>query len=370
MYLKNLSLLNFKNYAEVNIDFSEGANFFTGNNGEGKTNLLDAIHYLSLCKSYFNPVDSQNIKRDTEFLMVQGDFDKDDKADSISCGIKRGQKKQFKKNKKEYPRLAEHIGQYPAVMISPSDISLILDGSEVRRKFVDSVISQYSKSYLDDLIAYNRVLSQRNSLLKYFQKGARFDQTQVDVWNEQLVPLGEKIFEERDKFLKEFVQRFQEHYNFISQEKESVELVYQSQLSSGSFMELLNESIQKDRALTYTTVGIHKDDLEFKLNDFPVKKFGSQGQQKSYLIALKLAQFEFIKGVKGIKPLLLLDDVFDKLDDTRVQKMMELISQEHFGQIFITDTNQDRLFRIFENIEIGQKYFEINNGEVVDEKVK
>jgi DNA replication and repair protein RecF len=370
MFLKNLALLNFKNYDEVNVEFTQGVNFFTGNNGEGKTNLLDAIHYLSLCKSYFNAIDSLNIKREKAFLMIQGDFDKNDKVESISCGIKRGQKKQFKKNKKEYSRLAEHIGQFPSVMISPSDISLILGGSEIRRKFVDSVICQYSKSYLDNLISYNRVLSQRNALLKYFAKGARFDSTSLDVWDAQLVPLGEKIHKERSTFLTEFVARFQEHYDFISGEKESVELIYESQLIDGSFAELLKGSVQKDRALNYTTVGVHKDDLIFQLNDFPIKKFGSQGQQKSYLIALKLAQFEFIHGIKKVKPLLLLDDVFDKLDGNRVKKIMELISQDHFGQIFITDTNQERLFSIFDDIEIGQKYFEIDNGAVVNEEVK
>ena len=370
MFLKNISVLNFKNYEEVSVKFSMGVNFFTGNNGEGKTNLLDAIHYLSLCKSYFNAIDSQNIRRESEFLMVQGDFDKEGKIDAISCGIKRGEKKQFKKNRKEYKRLAEHIGLFPSVMISPSDISLILGGSEIRRKFIDSVICQYSKSYLENLISYNRVLSQRNALLKYFSKGARFDQSSLDVWNSQLVPLGQKIYEERNEFLKEFVERFQEHYSFISEEKEKVDLLYSSHLKNGDFMQLLDDSIQKDRVLNYTTVGIHKDDLVFQLTGFPVKKFGSQGQQKSFLIALKLAQFEFIKGIKKIKPLLLLDDVFDKLDGSRVQKIMELISQEHFGQIFITDTSQERLFKIFDDIEIGQKYFEINNGAIVNEEVK
>ncbi len=283
---------------------------------------------------------------------------------------KRGQKKQFKKNKKEYAKLAEHIGLFPSVMISPSDIGLIVGGSEIRRKFVDSVICQYSKTYLDNLVNYNRVLSQRNSLLKYFSKGARFDQVSLDVWNRQLIPLGEAIHKERSSFLKEFVARFQEHYNFISMEKERVELIYDSQLNDGSFSDILEAGLSKDRVLNYTTAGIHKDDLTFQLNDFPVKKFGSQGQQKSYLIALKLAQFEFIKGIKKVDPLLLLDDVFDKLDSNRVKKMMELISQEHFGQIFITDTNQERLFKIFEDIEIGQKYFEISEGVVVNEAIK
>lgn len=363
MHLKQLSILNYKICAEAELQFCNGVNCFTGNNGEGKTNFLDVVYYLSFCKSFFNPIDSQNIKRGQEFFMIKGVYDRNSEDETIQCSVKNGQKKQFKRNKKEYTKLADHIGLFPLVMISPSDIALVLDGSDVRRKFIDSIISQYNKQYLEYLLNYNRVLAQRNSLLKHFAKERRFDRTSLEVYNEQLSLYGNEIFNERKNFLKDFIKLFQTHYNYISGEKEEVSLEYNSHLNEGNFIDVLNEALDKDRALQHTSVGIHKDDLMFTINGFPVKKFASQGQQKSYLIALKLAQFEFIKVIKKVKPIILLDDVFDKLDEERAKRMMQLISEHQFGQIFITDTNIDRLKALFADIDIEQNYFNVTQGE-------
>ena len=364
MFLRKLSLINFKNCTEAELTFSAGANAFTGNNGEGKTNLLDAIHYLSLCKSYFNPLDNQNIKHDADFFMLLGSYDSDGNEENISCALKRGQRKVIRRNQKEYERMADHIGFIPAVMISPVDLMLITEGSEERRKFIDSIISQYDKLYLDDLINYNKVISQRNALLKQFAKSRRMDEASLEIWNAQMIPLASTIYAKRLDFINRFIPIFQKHYQFISDGKEDVGIEYQSHLHKGNFEELLNVSLDKDMALQYSSVGVHKDELEFTLSGYPVKRFASQGQQKSFLIALKLAQFDFIKELKRMKPVLLLDDIFDKLDDTRVHRLMELVSHHSFGQIFITDTHPERVKTIFENIGIDIKLFEVRNGAV------
>lgn len=365
MWLKHLSVLNFKNYTESSLEFLPATNAFTGQNGAGKTNLLDAIHYLSLCKSYFNPIDSQHIKKGEDWFMLQGDFDREDLQDQVSCSLKRNQKKQFKKNKKEYTRLADHIGQFPLVMISPNDAFLILDGSEERRKFVDNVISQTDIHYLDFLIQYNRILLQRNTLLKNIRETGVFDLGLLEVLNMQLVDSGEKIFARRKEFMQEFLPEFQRYYQFLSEDAEEVSLIYESQLLSHDFMQLLESQLDKDRALERTTVGIHKDDLQFSIHEqMPLKKFGSQGQQKSFLIALKLAQYAFLKNRKHFKPLLLLDDIFDKLDDKRTKKLMQLVSEDEFGQIFLTDTDSGRIRRIFQEIDKPIRIFEVEGGQV------
>jgi DNA replication and repair protein RecF len=368
MHLKELSIFNYKICSTAELHFCDGVNCFTGNNGEGKTNFLDAIYYLSFCKSFFNPIDSQNVQRDTAFFMLKGEYDRNDANEVVQCSVKVGQKKQFKRNKKEYQKLAEHIGLFPLVMISPSDIALVLDGSEVRRKFIDAIISQYNKQYLDDLLSYNRVLLQRNSLLKHFAKERNFDKVGLDVYNEQLAQYGTAIFNEREVFLKNFIVLFQRHYNYIASEKETISLEYQSHLHEGDFIELLNKTTDRDRALCHTSVGVHKDDLLFTISDFPVKKFASQGQQKSYLVALKLAQFEYIKEIKKVKPIILLDDIFDKLDLERAKRIMHLISDHQFGQIFITDTNLERIEDLFKEINIEQKYFNVIQGEATNAK--
>ena len=364
MHLKKLSLLNFKNYREAGIDFDEGVNAFVGGNGEGKTNLLDAIHYLSLCKSYFNAIDGQNIKQHEEFFILQGVFDLDGIDENISCGLKRGQKKTFKRNQKEYNRLSEHIGLLPVVMISPTDTNLITDGSEERRKFPDSIISQFDRNFLEDLISYSRALMQRNTYLKRAAQSRSFDLDALEIWNEQLTNSGVRIHAARQRFIKDLIPIFRYYYNFIAGEKESVDIRYESHLNDGDFKTLLSESTDRDRILQYTSVGPHKDDLIFIINGFPVKRYASQGQQKSFLIALKLAHFNFVSKQKGIKPILLLDDIFDKLDDDRVGKLMELVSQDNFGQIFITDTHPERLFSIFENIGVAIRSFPVKEGEV------
>lgn len=360
-------MLGFKNYAEAELQFSRHINCFVGNNGEGKTNLLDAIHYLAFCKSFFNPNDSQNIYHNNPFFVIQGEFlNGDDSKDDIYCGFKRNEKKQFKKNKKEYNRLAEHIGSIPLVMVSPADSELITEGSESRRKFMDSAIAQFDKSYLENLLAYNKVLAHRNAVLKSFAENRYYDKESIAIWDDQLIALGNKIHQERMIFIEKFTPIFNRFYHLISGGKEEVGLEYASQLKDGNFADLLETAVKKDLHLQYSSQGIHKDDLIFKINNFAVKKFGSQGQQKSFLIALKLAQFDFLKSIKQKTPLILLDDIYDKLDESRVQQLMQLVSSEGFGQIFITDTHQDRIARIFKKIKTEFKLFKIKNGNVAE----
>nr|WP_199158346.1 DNA replication/repair protein RecF [Pedobacter sp. ASV2] len=364
MWLKNITLLNFKNYADADLQFSETVNVFTGNNGSGKTNMLDAIHYLCLCKSYFNPIDGQQIKTAEDFFMIQGDFDRSDKNEKISCGVKRNQKKQFKRNKKEYDKLADHIGLFPVVMVSPYDVNLIMDGSEERRRFIDNVISQTDSHYLDQLINYNKILQNRNALLKQIAITKRYDPALLEILDEQLVLSGNKIFLLRKAFMNDFIPLFDQYYTYITDNKEIVELNYQSQLNENPFEQLLKKSVEKDRILERTTTGIHKDELAFIISGMPLKKFGSQGQQKSFLIALKLAQYAYLAKNKGFKPLLLLDDIFDKLDDNRVQKLMQMVSHQDFGQIFITDTGIERVKSVFKKIEVDVTLFEVENGTI------
>src|ERR1019366_7817969 len=337
MYLKRLSILNFKNYAEAAIEFSSQVNCLTGNNGEGKTNVLDAIHYLSFCKSFFNSIDSQNILHEAPFFLIQGSYSANEKDEEIYCGLKRNQKKQFKRNKKEYQRLADHIGLFPLVMISPADSEIITDGSESRRRFIDSVIAQFDREYLEDLISYNKVLSHRNALLKQFADSRQFDIESLEIWDMQLIEYGTKVYEKRKNFIHNFIAIFQKYYELISGGREQVGINYQSHLNDSSFSDVLIKALNRDRAMEYSTVGIHKDELEFTINGHSLKKFASQGQQKSFLIALKLAQFDFIKNMKNVTPILLLDDIYDKLDDLRVKQLMELVCSDNFGQLFITD---------------------------------
>lgn len=368
MHLKNLSILNFKNYEEASLDFCDKVNCLIGENGEGKTNILDAVYYLSFCKSFFNPIDTQNILHEAPFFVIQGVFSSKEGEDEIYCGLKRNQKKQFKKNKKEYQRLSEHIGLYPVVMISPADSELITEGSESRRKFLDSVIAQFDKEYLDVLIQYNKVVSQRNALLKTFSRNNTFDADSIEIWNEQLIPFGEKIHQKRTLFISKFIPIFQKYYELISGGKEIVNLTYTSHLNESTFKEKLENTLKRDIALEYTTGGIHKDDLDFSLSGFPIKKYASQGQQKSYLLALKLAQFDFIKQIKNVTPILLLDDIYDKLDDSRVLHLMNLVCSDNFGQIFISDTHPTRLAELFKKNNAIFKLFLINKGTIAEKE--
>lgn len=364
MFLNSLSLINFKNCREAELVFSPKINCLVGDNGMGKTNVLDAIHYLSFCKSAFNPIDSQNIHHEEDFFVLKGVFNKDDQMDSVFCGVKRNHKKQFKCNNKDYSKLSEHIGAYPLVIVSPYDSEIILGGSEIRRSFLNSVISQYDKRYLELLLTYNKILDQRNSLLKQFAVSNNFNEESLSIWNDRLEPIGVEIFNLRKEFFASFIPIFQKYYRFIAEDHEEVGIIYESQLDKGKFGDLMTQSLKKDLALEYTTVGIHKDDLVFTESGYPVKRFGSQGQQKTFVLALKLAEFDFIKEIKGYKPLMLFDDVFDKLDKNRVTKLLELVSEENFGQIFLTDTGMERTKTILQAIKSSYSIFEVKDGVV------
>lgn len=360
MYLEELHIINYKNISQKDFTFKSKINCFVGQNGRGKTNILDAIYYLAYGKSYFNPVALQNIKHHEDFFVVEGSFLKEDKQEHIVCSLKKGQKKTMKRNGKAYQKFSEHLGLIPLVIISPADQDLISEGSEVRRKFIDTVISQQDAIYLQDLINYQKIISQRNALLKYFALNHTFDNETLTIYNEQIAPLAQSIFEKRKAFIEEFEPIFKEYHQKITGNREDVTLTYESHLHEKSMIQQLEESLQKDRVLQYTSVGIHKDDIEFHLEGFPLKKFGSQGQQKSLLIALKLAQFDFLKKQSGILPILLFDDIFDKLDAQRVQQIINLVNDERFGQLFITDTHQDRTELIVQSTQLDYEIFPVH----------
>ncbi len=359
MILESLSLVNYKNFESQDFEFDHKINCFVGFNGVGKTNVLDAIYHLSFGKSYFNPVATQNIKHDEDFFVVDGVFNKHERPEKIIVSLKRGQKKVIKRNGKAYDKFSDHIGFIPLVIISPADRDLIIEGSDTRRKFIDSVISQSNKTYLNHLINYNKVLSQRNALLKYFALNNTFNAQTLEVYNAQLEDLGSEIFKTRREFLETFIPIFKSRYEAISNNNEAINITYKSDLHHSSLQALLEERINKDKALQYTSVGIHKDDLNFEIDSHPIKKFGSQGQQKSFLIALKLAQFDFIKTQSGVTPLLLLDDIFDKLDENRVAQIIGLVDNENFGQLFISDTHAERTENVIKQIHQSYKIFKL-----------
>jgi DNA replication and repair protein RecF len=363
MFVQKLSLVNFKNYSEATVSLHPKLNCFVGDNGTGKTNLLDALYYLCMCKSYFNITDVYSIRHNEPFMILQADIIKEDKKEELYCGLKRNQKKQFRRNKKEYTKLSDHIGSFPVVMVSPIDIQLIQDGSEERRKYINSVIAQYDKIYLINTLQYNRVLSQRNRLLKEMPDGKKSDEL-LSIYDEQLAGFGNSIYESRVDFIKKFIPVFNRYYHDISGGNESVELIYQSQLNDGDFAAQLKENRYKDFKVQFTTIGIHKDDLILNLDGIPIKRIGSQGQMKTYLVSLKFAQFEFLMKLKNLPPLLLLDDVFDKLDVNRVRHILRLVSQDSFGQIFITHTNLDRMKGILTELNLGHNLFEVQDGNV------
>jgi DNA replication and repair protein RecF len=359
MYLKSISLFNYKNFSEASFEMDYKINCFVGKNGVGKTNVLDAIYQLSYGKSYFNPLAVQNIKHDEDFFVIDGAFEIKDRTEQIVCSLKRNQKKILKRNGKLYEKFSDHIGLIPLVIISPADRDLIVEGSETRRRFIDTVISQSDTLYLQHLIQYQKTLQQRNALLKYFALNHVFENETLSIYNEQLHRLGHLIFEKRTKFLVEFIPIFNYHHQAITGVEESVQLVYESQLHEKELQQLLEDNISKDRLLNYTSVGIHKDDLSFEIDHYPIKKFGSQGQQKTFLIALKLAQFEFIKKQSGEKPILLFDDIFDKLDEFRVSKIVTMVNNDEFGQLFISDTHPDRTENILKTTHQSYKIFNL-----------
>lgn len=365
MHINTLKIINFKNYGEQEMAFSDKINCFVGNNGAGKTNLLDAIYYLSFTKSYFNSVDQQNIRHGEAFFAIHGAFQRNGGlANQVSCIQKLGIKKQFRINLKDYDRISDHIGQFPCVMVSPYDRDLINEGSDIRRKFIDSVISQFDKSYLDNLIRYNRLLEQRNGLLKQFAERRQVDRDLLLLIDEQMMAPATNISSKRKVFLEGFAPIFRHYFEFISGGSERVSIEYESQLIEKSYLDVTNEAFAKDQALRYSTTGTHKDDFTFNLEGYPVKKFGSQGQQKSFAVALKLAQFDFTRDLIGLKPILLFDDIFDKLDPSRVQQIIQLVDNDSFGQVFITDTEPERIRRTFEKVAINHRVFEISGGNV------
>ena len=368
MFLKKLQLYQFKNHNESMFTFTNPVNCFVGDNGAGKTNILDAIHYLSQTKSYFNHIDSQNIQFNEDYFMLKGTFDKDGRTSEIQCNLKEGEGKSILKNQKKYTRFSEHIGQFPIIIISPTDSNLIIEDSEVRRKYLDSSIAQYKQSYLQVLIQYNKALKQRNSLLKQFYEKGYYDDITIEIYDNQLIEYGNIIYKERKEFLKQLIPVFNNYYSQISEGNEIVSIDYKSQLHDDEFRSLLLKSNINDRKSRTTKVGTHKDDIVFKMNDHPIKKIGSQGQQKSFLIALKLAQFEFIKKKIGFKPILLLDDIFDKLDDHRILKLIDFVNKDVFGQVFITDTHAERSTEILEKAGINYSVYTIENGNLSNER--
>ena len=362
MYLNNLLFVNFKNYEELELEFSPGINAFVGYNGSGKTTILDGIYFLSMCKSYLNRIDRQNIRFDQTFFSLFGHWSLDNKLNKQQLTVKSGSKKIVKLNKKEYDKISEHIGKFPVVFISPYDGDLIAEGSQLRRKWIDGILVQLDLNYLEILVQYQKVLEQRNALLKNMHEHRLFDPESIEVWDTQLIKLGEQIHKKRLDFFKEFSPFFQDYYKNISDSKEEVSITYESQLNNADFSILLKNTIKKDLQTQFSNVGTHKDDMLFSINEHPIKKFGSQGQQKSFLISLRLAQFEWLKKHKGIKPILLLDDIFDKLDYKRVTKLVNLVSDNYFGQVFITDTDKDRMLKLFQNIKTDKRLFEIHDS--------
>ena len=362
MIIKKLSLLNYKNFDSRDFEFDSKINCFVGDNGIGKTNAMDSIYHLCFGKSYFNPISSQNIRHGQEFFVIEGLFQLNGREEKIVCSLKKGMSKVIKRNDKAYERISDHIGLLPLVIISPSDRDLIVEGSDTRRKFMDGVIAQSDKEYLLALLSYNKILAQRNSLLKYFALNNTFDGDTLSIYNGQLHVYGSEIHIKRKHFMDKLVPIFREQYQLISGGNEVVDLQYSSSLIDNNFKEQLENALPRDRSLQYTTVGIHKDDLLFQIGEHPVKKFGSQGQQKSFLIALKFAQFDFIKEQSGTSPILLLDDVFDKLDERRVSHIVEMVEDDHFGQIFISDTHGERTEKIVRQTHQSYKIFELENA--------
>lgn len=365
MHLKKLALTNFKNYELNELEFSPKINCFVGNNGVGKTNILDAIHYLSITKSFFNNIDSISIRHGEEYFIIQGTFIRNGEEDQIYCAFQKQKQKLFKINGKEYQKLSNHVGRYPVVMISPADSYLISEGSEERRRFLNKIISQYSPEYLNSVLRYGKALQQRNRLLKDFKASGKFDSEVLCVWDAQLVKYGTCVYNDRNVLINELIPVFQEYYSLISSGREAVRLKYRSHLSEGDYLTALLDSVTKDRFLEYTSIGIHKDDLLLEMDNYPVKMLGSQGQQKSYLVALKLAKFDYIKNKSGYSPILLLDDIFDKFDAERVEQIIRLVGNDRFGQIFITDTHQSRLKEILSSHNTDYKLFKISdNGKI------
>lgn len=366
MFLQELRLFNFKNYAEASLKFDQPLTCFLGNNGSGKTNLLDAMHYLSFTKGAINPSDVQNIKLGESQFMIKGNFSVNEKVKEVICSFQQGQKKVIREDGQDCVKFSEHVGKYPVVLIAPQDIELIWDGSEVRRKFFDSLLSQIDHSYLESLIVYTTFLKQRNSALKMFAERGQTDHDLLAGYDQQIIPAAKSIFVKRKDFLQEFIPAFRKHYQNLSDSKtEDMDIQYRSDLDGEDFTEMLRRNLQRDLMLQRTSNGIHRDDFLFLLNGNEIKRYGSQGQQKSFLIALKLAEFQVIAERKKFKPLLLLDDIFDKLDDKRINKILKLVTEGTFGQLFITDARPDRCKEILNAMTLKAKIVTIESGKFI-----
>lgn len=363
MILKKISILNYKNIQVADLTFSPKLNCLIGHNGEGKTNLLDAVYYLSFCRSAFNPIDSQVITHDCDFFVLDGMYLNDmGDEERIYCGMKRGTRKRFKRNQKEYKRLSQHIGLIPLVFVSPADTALIDGGSDGRRRFLDMVISQLDHSYIELLSRYNKALTQRNALLKAEQEP---DGALMEILEQEMATQGEAIYAKRDAFVREFIPVFQTIYDHVSGCHETVSLQYISHAQRGPLLDVIQRDRHKDRAVGYSLHGVHRDDLEMMIGGYQLKREGSQGQNKTYVLALKLAQFDFLKRTaSSTTPLLLLDDIFDKLDAGRVERIVNMVAGDAYGQIFITDTNRDHLDSILSRHSFDYKLFEVVHGEI------
>jgi len=363
VFLDYLRLYNFKNYEEVDVRPDPGINCFLGKNGSGKTNLLDAIHYLSFTKSAINPVDIQNIRFEQQQFLVKGRFSLDGKSKEVMCAFQQGQKKVVKEDNQEYTKFSDHVGKYPVVLITPQDIELIWGGGEQRRRFADTLLSQLDRLYLDSLITYNHLIKQRNSLLRKFSESGQVDQILLESFDHRMCSAGNYIHLKRKNLLTELVPLLKQYYGYIAQESaEAIDIEYKSDLNQGDFATQLKNHVQRDIMLQRTSCGPHRDDFLFQINDAELKKVGSQGQQKSFLISLKLSEFQIIAERRGTKPILLLDDIFDKLDDNRIHHLMKLVAEGMFGQIFITDARQDRSREIFREAGITAKIVVVENG--------
>ncbi len=369
MRLLRLQLLDFKSHHEVEMSLCAQVNCLLGDNGTGKTNVLDAVHYLGNAKGYFNPIDSQNIRHGQPSFMVEGTFSLDEdgatEEDKVTCAVIKGQKKVLKRNGKAYSKLADHIGRYPVVMIAPADAALLHDGSEVRRKWMDQVISQYDRPYLDRLIQYHHLVQQRNNLLRFFAENRTYDPDQLAPWDDRMVPLAEAIAQQRAVFVAEFEPEFQRIHGLLCMGKESAGLGLHSKVEAGQFAAALEGAREDDRRLRRSTVGVHKDDVDFRLGDHALKRFGSQGQQKTFLLALRLAQVEHLARRVGRRPVLLLDDIFDKIDAHRAGALMEVLGQARFGQVFISDTDKDRIPALLREAQVPFKAWWVNAEGVV-----
>ncbi len=375
MFLQKISLAHFKSYEYESFEFSERVNCIVGENGTGKTNLLDAIYFLALTKSSISNQDALSINHEAEYMMIEGEFEMSCELRVVSCelekspitnhqsqlitiSLQRGQKKAVLRDKKAYERISEHIGRFPVVMLSPNDTDIIRDGSEERRKFFDGVMAQLDSEYLENLLQYNRLLLQRNSLLKQFAERNYTDDLLLDIYSDPLVEVSLKLYQARNQFITEFLPIFKKHYTTLSDAREEVEMIYESEVRAENFTQIFRKNRQRDLAAQRTTIGSHKDDFIFEINGFTLRKFGSQGQQKSFVIALKLAQFEMLTKVKGFPPLLLLDDIFDKLDDRRIQQLITMMVDGTFSQVFITDARPERTRQLLGGVGVEVKYFE------------